>query len=104
MTLDKISSTILALAPGASWRFNGISFNDIEWLSPDIPMPSMNQIEEHIALQTIESKHQLYKIMRMGEYPPITDYIDGVVKGDQAQIDDYIAKCQAVKAKYPKPE
>ena len=31
-----------------------------------------------------------------------TDYIDGVVKGDQAQIDAYIAACQAVKAKYPK--
>jgi len=41
---------------------------------------------------------------RFGEYPPVTDYIDGVVKGDQAQIDAYIAACQAVKAKYPKPE
>lgn len=35
-------------------------------------------------------------------YPPITDYIDGVVKNDQAQIDKYIADCLAVKAKYPK--
>jgi len=26
------------------------------------------------------------------------------VKGDQAQIDAYIAACQAVKTKYPKPE
>jgi hypothetical protein len=36
--------------------------------------------------------------------PPITDYLDGVVKGDQAQIDAYVAACQAVKDKYPKPE
>jgi hypothetical protein len=43
-----------------------------------------------------------YKRQRAFEYPPITDYIDGVVKGDQAQIDAYIAACQAVKAKYPK--
>ena len=43
-----------------------------------------------------------YKEQRASEYPPITDYIDGVVKGDQAQIDAYIAACQAVKAKYPK--
>ena len=35
---------------------------------------------------------------------PITDYLDGVVKGDQEQIDAYIAACQAVKTKYPKPE
>jgi hypothetical protein len=43
-----------------------------------------------------------YKSKRIAEYPPITDYLDGVVKGDQAQIDKYIADCQAVKAKYPK--
>jgi len=41
---------------------------------------------------------------RKSEYPPMADYLDGIVKGDQAQIDAYIAACQAVKAKYPKPE
>jgi len=43
-----------------------------------------------------------YAEKRVAEYPPMTDYLDGVVKGDQAQIDKYIADCQAVKAKYPK--
>lgn len=43
-----------------------------------------------------------YSEKRRSEYPPIEDYVDGVVKGDQSQIDDYIAKCLAVKAKYPK--
>jgi hypothetical protein len=43
-----------------------------------------------------------YIAKRQSEYPNITDYIDGVVKGDQAQIDKYIADCLAVKAKYPK--
>jgi hypothetical protein len=45
-----------------------------------------------------------YKAKRAAEYPPYTDYLDGVVKGNQAQIDAYIAACQAVKTKYPKPE
>lgn len=45
-----------------------------------------------------------YFILREKEYPPITEYIDGVVKGDQEQIDNYIKACLAVKAKYPKPE
>ena len=44
-----------------------------------------------------------YQRDRKNEYPPIEDYIDGIVKGDQEQIDEYIAKCLAVKAKYPKP-
>jgi hypothetical protein len=43
-----------------------------------------------------------YIAKRQAEYPNITDYLDGVVKGDQAQIDKYIADCLAVKAKYPK--
>ena len=45
-----------------------------------------------------------YKAKRAAEFPPITDYLDGIVKGDQAQIDAYIAACQAVKTKYPKGE
>ena len=43
-----------------------------------------------------------YIAKRAAEYPPITDYLDGVVKGNQAQIDKYIADCLAVKTKYPK--
>jgi hypothetical protein len=45
-----------------------------------------------------------YKARRAAAYPPITDYLDGVVKGDQAQIDKYIADCLAVKATYPKEQ
>lgn len=44
-----------------------------------------------------------YVMQRQMEYPPMVDYLDGMVKGDQAQIDAYIAACLAVKAKYPKP-
>jgi hypothetical protein len=44
-----------------------------------------------------------YQRDRAKEYPSINDYIDGVVKGDQAQIQTYIDACLAVKAKYPKP-
>jgi hypothetical protein len=43
-----------------------------------------------------------YAQKRQAEYPPFTDYLDGIAKGDQAQIDKYIADCQAVKTKYPK--
>lgn len=50
-----------------------------------------------------EKERNSYIRKRSMEYPPITDYLDGVVKGDQAQIDAYIAACQAVKLKYPKP-
>lgn len=44
-----------------------------------------------------------YRELRALEYPPLADYIDGIVKGDGAQIQEYINLCLAVKAKYPKP-
>ena len=53
------------------------------------------------AVQAYVDAHA-YIAKRAAEYPSITDYIDGVVKGDQAQIDKYIADCLAVKAKFPK--
>jgi len=80
-------------------------------------------IEAHISTETLDgflAKVETYKThiaqneatdlaalpydSRRGmEYPPYADYLDGIVKGDQAQIDKYIADCLAVKAKYPKP-
>lgn len=43
-----------------------------------------------------------YQRDRALEYPPIADYLDGIVKNDQAQIQAYINACLAVKTKYPK--
>lgn len=73
----------------------GINGNDIT-LPSDIEEKREELISEYNALN--------YQRRRKLEYPPITDYLDAVVKGDQEQIDEYIAKCLAVKQKYPKPE
>ena len=43
-----------------------------------------------------------YKELRAAAYPPVTDYLDGVVKGDAAQVQAYVDACLAVKAEYPK--
>ena len=56
---------------------------------------------DKVAVQAYVDAHA-YIAKRASEYPPITDYIDGVVKGDQAQIDKYIADCLAVKQRFPK--
>jgi hypothetical protein len=60
------------------------------------PMPEIVAAEELAAVE------ETYVQKRAREYPPMTDYLDGIVKGDQSQIDKYIADCLAVKAKYPK--
>ena len=56
---------------------------------------------DETAVQAYIDAHA-YIAKRQAEYPSFIDYLDGVVKGDQAQIDKYIADCQAVKVKYPK--
>jgi hypothetical protein len=43
-----------------------------------------------------------YAELRQAEYPPFTDYLDGVAKDDAAQIQAYKDACLAVKVKYPK--
>lgn len=45
---------------------------------------------------------EAYIAKRVAEYPPMTDYLDAIVKGDTQQQQAYIAACLAVKAKYPK--
>jgi hypothetical protein len=50
-----------------------------------------------------EFRQNEYRQLRASAYPDFRDYLDGIVKNDQAQIQKYIDECLAVKAKYPKP-
>ena len=40
--------------------------------------------------------------LRAKAYPPMADYLDGIVKNDTAQIETYRSACLAVKQAYPK--
>ena len=40
--------------------------------------------------------------LRAKAYPPMSDYLDGIVKNDTAQIQAYLSACLAVKQAYPK--
>lgn len=46
--------------------------------------------------------HRVISTLRQEAYPPMADYLDAIVKGDDVQRDKYISDCLAVKAKYPK--
>lgn len=51
---------------------------------------------------TPEILHRVIDTLRAESYPPMSDYLDGLVKHDMAQIEKYVASCKAVKEKYPK--
>ena len=102
MIFDWERLAICSLVPNAQFSrtANGIDWNSAE--NNGASRPTDAEIQAEMSRLQAEYDSQAYARSRSAEYPPITDYIDGVVKGDQAQIDAYIAACQAVKAKYPK--
>jgi hypothetical protein len=72
-----------------------------EW-NLDIAQPTEAQLNALESQANELERLNLIKSNRANEYPDFKDYLDGIVKGDQTQIDKYIADCLAVKAKYPK--
>ena len=72
-----------------------------EW-NLDIPKPTMAQLNAFEAQANEVERLNLVKANRANEYPDFKEYLDGIVKGDNAQVQKYINDCLAVKAKYPK--
>ncbi len=72
-----------------------------EW-NLDILKPTMAQLDAFEAQANEVERLNLVKANRANEYPDFKEYLDGIVKGDDAQIQKYINDCLAVKAKYPK--
>jgi hypothetical protein len=64
-----------------------------------------NKIEIDMALVDAWQDPEAYKYARAAEYPPITDFADAYYwaqKGKTELMDAYVAKCDAIKLKYPK--
>ncbi len=43
-----------------------------------------------------------YQELRAAAYPPVSDYLDGIVKGSTEQVQEYVDACLAVKKRFPK--
>ena len=72
-----------------------------EW-NLNITQPTEAQLNALESQANEVERINLVKSNRAKEYPDFKEYLDGIVKGDQAQIDKYIADCLAIKTKYPK--
>ena len=103
MKTFSIVDALVTLAPGAEWSLTGDEYTGINWLDEVQKQPTQKAVEAELIRLQAEYDAVEYQRLRAAEYPSINDYIDGVVKDDQAQIDAYITACLAVKAKYPKP-
>jgi hypothetical protein len=104
-----INTALHSLRPGAIWSCYGTNYEGLEWLEKPIweggqKKPTKEEVEAEIIRLQQEWDNKEYQRLRAAEYPPMADYLDGIVKGNQEQIQTYIDACLAVKAKYPKPE
>jgi hypothetical protein len=64
-----------------------------------------NQVQINLAMVNAWVDPNAYKYKRQPEYPPLTDLADALYhqsKGDETKLTAYLAKCEAVKQKYPK--
>ena len=94
-----ISDALQSLKPKAQFAVRG---DVIEWLDTEQTQPSQSEIDAEVIRLQADYDAKEYQRKRKAEYPPMADYLDGIVKNDQTQIDKYIADCKAVKEKYPK--
>jgi len=93
------------IRPGSSWELNGESYDGLIWREENTqPKPSREEVMAEVERLRNEGKNKDYQRKRMHEYPDIREYLDAVVKNDPEAIQQYVDKCLAVKAKYPKPE
>jgi len=99
--MTNLINAIKAINPNAEVSINAEDLNQITWHNGTTPIPANQILAKQQELIT-EYNSKQYKRDRANEYPDFKEYLDGVVKGDQQQIDKYIADCLAVKAKYPK--
>jgi len=94
-------NAIQSLVPNAQCVVSNNEYENLIW-HDERPLPSKELVDAEFARLQAEYDAKEYQRKRAAEYPSITDWLDGMVKGDQAQIDKDIADCLAVKAKYPK--
>lgn len=102
--IDFVIQAINNLRPKAAWGLTGTEHSGLDWQDKTQTKPTKEELDAEVARCESDWNSKEYQRLRAPEYPPIADYLDAVVKGDDAQIQAYIDACLAVKAKYPKPQ
>jgi hypothetical protein len=100
--MTMIADALLNLRPGAQWKVVG---DQIEWLDNTQTEPTRQEILEEVARIEENIQATEYQRKRQREYPPLSELADALYhqqNGDDTKMTAYLAKCEAVKQKYPK--
>lgn len=97
-TISELHHVTLTDAPDASLNYvTGFHIDESYTQVWDYTPKAQDEI---VGTKEYNLKH--YAELRAKEYPPMSDYLDAIVKSDEKQKQEYINKCLAVKLKYPK--
>lgn len=103
--MTDIVNALLTLRPNAKWIMNGDEYEGIEWKDETQSKPTKEEIlveVERLKQKWIDTEYQR---KRAPEYPHLEDFADAYYwaqKGDNTKMNEYVAKCDAIKEKYPK--
>jgi hypothetical protein len=100
-----ITHALNSLRPGAEWSIKGSTYDGLDWLDKTQTKPTKKQVEAEISKLQSEYESAEYQRLRAPEYPDLKELADALYwssKGDNTKLDEYYAKCEAVKLKYPK--
>lgn len=102
-----IYQAISSLLPGAEFSIRDNDYDTIDWWDEVYQQPSKEEVEAEIAKLQKEYELTDYQHQRAPEYPDLKELADALYwssTGDNTKLNEYYAKCEAVKLKYPKPE
>ena len=68
----------------------------------DIIETRLVNVYEEVEVDVVAWRKENYALLRQAVYPPIEEYVDAVVKGDEKAIESYKSKCLNVKERFPK--
>ena len=101
-----IHQAIGSLLPGAEFSIIDNDYDTIDWWDEAYQQPSKEEVDAEIARLQTEDERTEYQRLRELEYPDLKELADALYwssTGDNTKLDEYYAKCEAVKSKYPKP-
>ena len=102
-----IHQAISSLLPGAEFSIRDNDYNTIDWWDEVYQQPTKEEVEAEVSRLQKEWEDFEYQRLREPEYPDLKELADALYwssKGDNTKMDEYVAKCETIKLKYPKPD
>jgi len=101
------ADALASLKPKAKWAVSDNDINGIDWYEEnEDDCPTKEELDAEIVRLQNEKDATEYQSKREPEYPSLKVFADAYYwaqKGDTTKMDEYIQKCDEVKASYPKP-